>query len=63
MVKKKVVIDTNVVIDHLRVARLEKSLFETCIEDPEMDPLMSATTIQELFVGQSSLRALSTNSI
>lgn len=63
MVKKKVVIDTNVIIDHLRIARLEKSLFETCIEDPKMDPLMSTTTIQELFVGQSSLREDQENKI
>ncbi len=55
MVKSKVVIDTNIIIDHLRLIREEQSLFEICVEDPKIDPLISTTTIQELFVGQSSL--------
>ncbi len=56
MVKSRVVIDTNIIIDHLRLIREEKSLFEICVEDPKIDPLISTTTIQELFVGQSSLK-------
>lgn len=56
MVKSKVVIDTNIIIDHLRVERLGKSLFENCVQDLEIVPFISTTTIQELFSGKSSLK-------
>ena len=53
---KKVVIDTNIIIDHLRLPRKEKSPFELAVEDPNIDPIISSATIQELFIGQSSLK-------
>ena len=56
MVKSKVVIDTNFIIDHIRFPRKEKSPFELVIDDPNIDPLISSTTIQELFIGQSSIK-------
>lgn len=56
MVKGKVVIDTNIIIDHIRFPRIEKSPFEIIIENSDIDSLVSTTTIQELFIGQSSLR-------
>lgn len=53
MVKGKVVIDTSVIIDHLRKAREEKSLLETTVENTDIEPLISVAVIQELFAGQS----------
>lgn len=52
MVKQKIVIDTNVIIDHLR--QEEKSELEIILEDQNFVPLISVATIQELFAGQSS---------
>lgn len=54
MVKGKVVIDTSVIIDHLRKAREGKSLLETTVEKTDIEPLISVAVIQELFAGQSS---------
>lgn len=54
MVKGKVVIDTSVIIDHLRKAREGKSLLETTVEKTDIEPLISVAVIQELLAGQSS---------
>lgn len=56
MVKRKVVIDTNIIIDHIRLPRKGKSPFEIIVENLSFDSLISTATIQELFVGQSSVR-------
>ena len=56
MVRGKVVIDTSIIIDHLRLPRKEKSPFEMIVENGNLESLISTATIQELFIGQSSLR-------
>lgn len=52
MVKQKIVIDTDVIIDHLRGGR--KSKLEIVLGNRNFIPLISVATIQELFAGQSS---------
>lgn len=56
MVKQKVVVDTNLIIDHLRqkVKQRVKTQLEKIIEEESISPLISSATIQELFAGQSS---------
>lgn len=56
MVKQKVVIDTNIIIDYLRQEgkRERKNQLEVILEKKNIIPLLSAATIQELFAGQSS---------
>ena len=53
---RKVLIDTNIVIDHLRQTSSGKSLFEKICENTDIEPIISTTVIQELFAGQSSKR-------
>lgn len=59
MVKQKVVIDTNIIIDHLRqgIKQKTKSQLEVIVEDGNIIPLISTGTMQELFAGQSSKKA------
>jgi predicted nucleic acid-binding protein len=56
MVRQKVVIDTNIIIDYLRQAgRGEgKTQLEVILEEENITPLLSSASIQELFAGQSS---------
>lgn len=56
MVKQKVLIDTSIIIGHLRVSDKQdlKSQLQTIIENKSIIPFISTTTIQELFAGQSS---------
>jgi len=56
MVKQKVVIDTNIIIDHLRQKWQKgfKSQLESILESKSIVPLLSSATIQELFAGRSS---------
>ena len=56
MVRRKVVIDSNIFIDHLRLSQKsdKKSQLELLIENKNVIPLIASTTIQELFAGQSS---------
>lgn len=56
MVKQKVVVDTDIIIDHLRQEekRKSKSELEMIVENTNITPLISAATVQELFAGQSS---------
>jgi len=53
---KKVVIDTNIIIDylHLRLPEGEKVDFWKILSQPKIKPLISAATLQELFIGKSS---------
>lgn len=59
MVKQKVVIDTNIIIDHLRqgIKQKTQSQLEVIVEDRDIIPLISTATMQELFAGQSSKKA------
>lgn len=56
MVKQKVLIDTNIIIDYLRQEgkRARKTKLEVILEEENIVPLLSSATIQELFAGQSS---------
>lgn len=51
---KKVVIDTDIIIDYLRLPEEEKVDFWKILSQPKIKPLISAATLQELFIGQSS---------
>jgi predicted nucleic acid-binding protein len=56
MVKQKIIIDTNILIDHLRQIDTQESesKLQKIIKNEVFVPLISAATIQELFAGQSS---------
>ncbi len=54
MVNIKVVIDTSVIIDHLRQVKGKKTIFKTILENKTIDFYISSDVIQELFAGQSS---------
>lgn len=54
MVKRKVVIDTSIIIDHLRQFKNTKTLLETILEDTQAELFISTNVIQELFAGKSS---------
>lgn len=50
-----VVVDTNVVIDHLRSKGVEQTLFEEIVSKAELPNVaVSVITLQELFAGQST---------
>lgn len=63
MVKQKIVIDTSVIIDHLRQAKKTATLLQTVLEDTTTEFIISVNVIQELFAGQSSKRAESKDEI
>lgn len=53
-----VVVDTSIIIDHLRREDDENSPFRLLIKDIQQDQIaISIVTVQELFVGQSTKRA------
>lgn len=56
MVKQRVLIDTNIFIDHLRSTkqRNRRTQLETIVSDENIILLIASSTIQELFAGQSS---------
>lgn len=54
MVKTKILIDTNIMIDFLRKKKKVKTLLEKIIENNDLPFIISSATIQELFAGQSS---------
>lgn len=54
MVKRKVVVDTSVIIDHLRQIKKPKTLLRTILQDKHTAFIISSDVIQELFAGQSS---------
>ncbi len=54
MVKIKILIDTDIMIDFLRKKKKDKTILEKITEDKNTYPLISAATIQELFAGQSN---------
>lgn len=56
MVKQKTIIDTSIVIDHLRQIDTQESenKLQKIIKNNALIPLISSATIQELFAGQSS---------
>lgn len=54
MVKRKVVIDTSIIIDHLRQFKNTKTHLETILEDIATELFISTDVIQELFAGKSS---------
>lgn len=54
MVNRKVVVDTSVIIDHLRQVKKPKTLLKTTLEDKHTVFIISSNVIQELFAGQSS---------
>lgn len=51
---KKVVIDTNIIIDYLRLSQKKESLLVKILSDSKILAVISTATIQELFVGQST---------
>ncbi len=59
MVKQKVVIDSNIIIDFLRQEGKgkQKTQLEAILEKKNIIPLLSSATIQELFAGQSSKKS------
>lgn len=51
-----VVLDTNIIIDHLRRKTKEDSYLVTLVKtDPKLDLAISAITVQELYEGKSTL--------
>lgn len=57
-----VILDTNLIIDHLRHSPLRASWFERLVaEFGENNLEISTITIQELFVGQSTIEAAALN--
>lgn len=54
MVNRKVVVDTSIIIDHLRQIKKPKTLLRTILKDKHTAFVISADVIQELFAGQSS---------
>lgn len=54
MVKRKVVVDTSIIIDHLRQFKNTKTHLETILEDTTTELFISTDVIQELFAGKSS---------
>ncbi|OGE64805.1 hypothetical protein A3I48_01590 [Candidatus Daviesbacteria bacterium RIFCSPLOWO2_02_FULL_36_7] len=54
MVNRKVVVDTSVIIDHLRQVKKSETLLRTTLEDKHTAFIISSDVIQELFAGQSS---------
>ena len=56
MVGQKVVLDTDIIIDHLRQEKggNSSSRLETVVAEKNIIPLISTVTVQELFAGQSS---------
>lgn len=51
---RKIVIDTNIIIDYLRIGHQRKTLLEELLEKPKIKAIISVATLQELFVGQST---------
>lgn len=54
MVNRKVVIDTSIMIDHLRQVEKPITLLKTMLGDQHTTFIISSDVIQELFAGQSS---------
>ncbi len=54
MVNRKVVVDTSIIIDHLRQVKKPKTLLKATLEDKHTTFIISSDVIQELFAGQSS---------
>lgn len=50
---KKVVIDTNIIIDYLRIDRKRKTLLREILQS-SFQLMISVATLQELFIGQST---------
>lgn len=63
MVKQKIVVDTSVIIDHLRQIKDRKTFLKTILADKTIDFYISSDVIQELFAGQSSREKASKNEI
>lgn len=51
---KKIIIDTDLVIDWLRLKKRKETLLEKILQNKNLKPLISVVTLQELFIGQSS---------
>lgn len=54
MVKQKVVIDTSIIIDHLRQDKKVETILVRALKDVTTEFFISTDIIQELFAGQSS---------
>lgn len=52
---KKVVVDTDIIIDHLRQPR-KKTLFKKLIKDRTLKVILPAVCLTELYIGKSAAR-------
>lgn len=50
----KIVIDTNIIINYVRIGKRGKTLLEKIISQPRLQLIISVATLQELFIGQST---------
>lgn len=50
---KKVIIDTNIIIDYLRIGRKRKTFLHEILQSG-LQLIISVATLQELFIGQST---------
>jgi predicted nucleic acid-binding protein len=65
MVKQKILVDTNILIDHFRLSKKIKkeSQLEKLLKSKNLSSYIAATTTQELFAGQSSKNKKETSNI